>query len=1456
MGATSLSLDHDTPLTAINDALAQAREALKVHEQAVRKLLADRDAWLKRWATFEVEHQSLAKHPGVVAQATLLSAITGIVDDGQKAKLDADKLVFTPEPDALSALMLRLKDVREHADAASRYLTMRQARQIAVNAVNADLHQAEANKSRKAAADCLLEAQKLAVSKDYKNAEAQLQRIPDLLHKAWQQSQAQQNYDYWLDEYKTKIFDAVDKLDDKYKKHLGVELDPLRAALAQADTHAKAPDILRAALVMGELGKLAAAARSMADAVVAYVDKRGPFDLEFKKFDGHGGLEGVQAFYDSAKADRDYADTAVLNREFSLASSVLEALQPKLVPQRLLADRYIPYKEKKTKVRQALDEVGRQTDAEGAATERAQAERYMTLAEQQQAAASARAEVALLDAADASLDAAQLQVDAAKSALSALKSFQGDPPAGEGLALLQARLQALPGRRQAVKAQGGDAFDPLIAPVENAEKALAQALAADSPDLAAAGLALDQAEKTLADAFAKALRKGSYDTLLPTVETLIKTTLPGLNNAPTDCLDKEIEELNRQLEEAKRQAQAPMLDFPSAMKTLNGAKVLADRALKKHEIFGLMQSELDAMKQLAEDLDKDPYKTGLDRELKRVRDLRAAIDKDLAAFNFPAAQKKAQAGAALDSPFRKLMTGYDQAVAARKTIYDTLKDELEGKPAAKVEFDMLTALRPNYDKIIDVDHVFAAAAKTVEHFNFYIGVARRALLRHEEYVTARKVQTDRLDVLKPQSNPGVQAAIEAAEKTIERADALDLARDFKQAQLELEPLKAKFDAIELDIPRYNAFHAARETARQRVAEARQHAQADFIEPLMLIADAKIRQAEAAAQRGEFKTAEDLCKEVPGDCDAAKSEADLYQPFTSGSSAGDDLKGLEEALKKVKLQWAELHTGRDADRELPERIVEASRQIKLAEKALPDQPAQAREHIEKAAADCAQARLHRLQFTQFLNESQRLVDAVKAFTKGPHKSAAFVDGRMKDLLPRIGAARSVMTAQGAQAAADALNDCTATYREHVALADRHLAYAQRRLGLEPKGQPTVLDEFEAHAQRHALAGDIADLRAALDEAAQAAEPTQPDLGRAMAALERAEGAAAAARLAIHMHTNPTPPDVKEVAKVLGQPKGAERLDALVAQLEPSARREVLQAAFEVRFGCKLALYKDGAEDIADAELGVDVARLYRDFAKLPPKHTLKNDSLLAVHDRRDATGYSGEGGASDFVPSTKELNMREGTASTSAGRNLGSAFALGKVQDGCEPENDEPVQFFDWNTLHEVGHTVEDRHQFMAARMGDKSYGGWTEYGGDLHAVAEKVVAKFKYDLEYTQALLAGETDPPLPDPPEKPQPVTAEVWEQRRMATLIWVKKAKFGTDPWETEATAQALKLEGEEIIHEAYDGYWYGYDAGARSQGLTGYQFRSPVEWFSEIYAAYYMKKLKPSHPATVWLKKLHKQ
>jgi hypothetical protein len=72
----------------------------------------------------------------------------------------------------------------------------------------------------------------------------------------------------------------------------------------------------------------------------------------------------------------------------------------------------------------------------------------------------------------------------------------------------------------------------------------------------------------------------------------------------------------------------------------------------------------------------------------------------------------------------------------------------------------------------------------------------------------------------------------------------------------------------------------------------------------------------------------------------------------------------------------------------------------------------------------------------------------------------------------------------------------------------------------------------------------------------------------------------------------------------------------------------------------------------------------------------------------------------------------------------------------------------------------------------------------------------------------------------------------------------------WNSQGDSEKIKMEDGRIYQMAYTNSWVSYPASERAKGLTGYQFRSPAEWFAELYAGYLSGKLKPSHPARKWL------
>jgi len=149
----------------------------------------------------------------------------------------------------------------------------------------------------------------------------------------------------------------------------------------------------------------------------------------------------------------------------------------------------------------------------------------------------------------------------------------------------------------------------------------------------------------------------------------------------------------------------------------------------------------------------------------------------------------------------------------------------------------------------------------------------------------------------------------------------------------------------------------------------------------------------------------------------------------------------------------------------------------------------------------------------------------------------------------------------------------------------------------------------------------------------------------------------------------------------------------------------------------------------------------------------------------------------------------------------------------------------------------------------KAYAGWVEYGGNVRPIAEAVAGKYNFEVAYVASYMANATNIAVPEPVG----CDAEEWERRRVACVAWVDSARAGKNPWSSASTAKALEIGGV-VYHESYDsGSWSSYRLAARKQGVTGYQFRAPGEWFSELYAAYHTKKLKPSHPAYAWLQTL---
>ena len=78
----------------------------------------------------------------------------------------------------------------------------------------------------------------------------------------------------------------------------------------------------------------------------------------------------------------------------------------------------------------------------------------------------------------------------------------------------------------------------------------------------------------------------------------------------------------------------------------------------------------------------------------------------------------------------------------------------------------------------------------------------------------------------------------------------------------------------------------------------------------------------------------------------------------------------------------------------------------------------------------------------------------------------------------------------------------------------------------------------------------------------------------------------------------------------------------------------------------------------------------------------------------------------------------------------------------------------------------------------------------------------------------------------------------------MFVDRARNGNKPWSSNSVASACAV-GEYTYVESYDKNWARYRTDQRQYGVSGYQFRAPGEWFSELYAAFHSGRMNDNHP-----------
>ena len=194
--------------------------------------------------------------------------------------------------------------------------------------------------------------------------------------------------------------------------------------------------------------------------------------------------------------------------------------------------------------------------------------------------------------------------------------------------------------------------------------------------------------------------------------------------------------------------------------------------------------------------------------------------------------------------------------------------------------------------------------------------------------------------------------------------------------------------------------------------------------------------------------------------------------------------------------------------------------------------------------------------------------------------------------------------------------------------------------------------------------------------------------------------------------------------------------------------------------------------------------------------------------------------------------------------------LSITDPNCQPNDTPDPSSFNWITLHEIGHTVDDKQSFMNGKAGSSKYGGWHDYGNDVSKVANAIHGECGYDETWIKDYLLKKSR----DEPPPGDPANQLAWNAERDAAKTWCDAIREGNKVWMKQGVCAARtctqgKHNGR-VYHQAYGGRWVSYEFAARARGVTGYQFRAPGEWFAELYAAYATKKMNEGHPDHDWI------
>ena len=577
----------------------------------------------------------------------------------------------------------------------------------------------------------------------------------------------------------------------------------------------------------------------------------------------------------------------------------------------------------------------------------------------------------------------------------------------------------------------------------------------------------------------------------------------------------------------------------------------------------------------------------------------------------------------------------------------------------------------------------------------------------------------------------------------------------------------------------------------------------------------------------FEGARIVIKQAVSDLAAAKKVADGLNGVVDAQAAAGAQPPDDKALKKAV---ADLRKEAAAARKSPQAAL-AKTELDNCDAALKEVDTKiADKQPDVAAQVLIGASLQLVAARKILVEHTRYIDLQKALEK--RRKALLPDPVGTQIKPKLDALQLLLDQATAHDKAGAFAEAAATVHQgDTAAKDAEAASVARK----------AYNDRSAKVQKVVDHADYAAIKVDQDKlmADALAKADGFDFAAAGKLLDTVENRVEAAKIEKLAKDKPGDKKLLEACKKMLAKGGAAEVDALIQRLPDDVDKSVIEKIAKERFG--------GIEIVSDDGAGAQVAlkQMCKLMTKVPPDVVKKNPSLKKI--KRVAAG----GASYSDQQSEVEMNKRPGIVGNTKADFPSAAGRLPDREEDCKPANDNPEDIFDFNMLHELAHAIDDASHFMAGRENQADYGGWVSHGGKVEDIATAVADWYKFNAnaeerQYVLDLVLGNT----PVVPPKPA-VDGDKWEARKKKVDDWIVGATTN-NVWSNQALSEAIKID-KRIYHRAYTNSWVSYAADARKRGITGYQFRAPGEWFAELFAAFKLGKLKPSHPSAGWLAKI---